>query len=200
MKQALSLVLSCALATSAFAAPAPQATTSDTTTTTKTTTKKHRKAAAPSVSRQIEDLKEEMNKAIAAEQQQILLLQQQIQTRDQALQQMQQRLDQSQTTATEAAGKADAVSTQVGAQQQQVVELKSDLSDIKQNSTNTAVSLQETQKNITDALESPIALHYKGITITPVGFLAAETVWRKKALAADQHSVQRDSLSVQFTV
>ncbi len=189
MKQAFSLVLSCALATGAFAAPAPQATTSDTKSTTKstttTTTTKQRKAATPTVSKQIQELKDEMNRAMAAQQQQILLLQQQIQTRDQALQQMQQRLDQSQTTATEAAGKADSVSTQVGTQQQQVVELKNDVSDIKQNSTNTALSLQETQKNITDALESPLALHYKGITITPVGFLAAETVWRQHALGSD---------------
>src|SRR5258707_13695443 len=113
MKQAFSLVLSCALVTSAFAAPAPQATTSDTKSTTTTTTK-HRKAAPSSVSKQIQELKDEMNRAMATQQQQILQLQQQIQTRDQALQQMQQRLDQSQTTATEAAGKRESVSTQVG--------------------------------------------------------------------------------------
>lgn len=186
MKQALSLVLTCALTASAFAAPAPQAASqTTTTTTTTTTTKKRRKPATPSVAKQIQELKDEMNRSMAQQQQQIQQLQQQIQTRDQALQQMQQRLDQSQTTATEAAGKADAVSTQVGTQQQQVVELKNDVSDIKQNSTNTALSLQETQKNITDALESPLALHFKGITITPGGFLAAETVWRQHALGAD---------------
>ncbi len=33
--------------------------------------------------------------------------------------------------------------------------------------------------------EAPTAIHYKGITITPGGFLAAETVWRDKALSAD---------------
>ncbi len=34
-------------------------------------------------------------------------------------------------------------------------------------------------------LENPIALHYKGIDITPGGFLAAETVWRQHALGSD---------------
>jgi len=34
-------------------------------------------------------------------------------------------------------------------------------------------------------LESPLAIHYKGITITPGGFLAAETVWRQHAEGAD---------------
>ncbi len=33
--------------------------------------------------------------------------------------------------------------------------------------------------------EEPASLHYKGVTITPGGFMAAETVWRQKALSAD---------------
>jgi hypothetical protein len=33
--------------------------------------------------------------------------------------------------------------------------------------------------------ESPMAIHFKGITITPGGFLAAETVFRNKAIGAD---------------
>lgn len=33
--------------------------------------------------------------------------------------------------------------------------------------------------------EEPVALRYKGVTLTPGGFMAAETVWRQKALAAD---------------
>ena len=45
--------------------------------------------------------------------------------------------------------------------------------------------MQETQKNSQSSLESPLAIHYKGITITPGGFLAAETVWRQHALASD---------------
>jgi hypothetical protein len=33
--------------------------------------------------------------------------------------------------------------------------------------------------------ESPVSIRYKGVSITPVGFLAAEGVWRKNALNAD---------------
>ncbi len=33
--------------------------------------------------------------------------------------------------------------------------------------------------------DEPTSLHYKGVTITPGGFMAAETVWRQKALSAD---------------
>ncbi len=33
--------------------------------------------------------------------------------------------------------------------------------------------------------EEPLSIHFKGITLTPGGFAAAETVWRQKALASD---------------
>ncbi|MGD0695249.1 MAG: hypothetical protein ABSB82_10385 [Terriglobia bacterium] len=33
--------------------------------------------------------------------------------------------------------------------------------------------------------ETPNAIHFKGINITPIGFMAAETVWRDHALSAD---------------
>jgi hypothetical protein len=33
--------------------------------------------------------------------------------------------------------------------------------------------------------DEPLAIHYKGITLTPGGFTAAETSWRSKALSAD---------------
>ena len=45
--------------------------------------------------------------------------------------------------------------------------------------------------------ESPIAIHYKGITITPGGFLAAETVWRQRGLVND---VNTDFKSIPFNV
>ena len=56
---------------------------------------------------------------------------------------------------------------------------------MKTSATNAALTLQETQKSVKDAMESPLAIHYKGITITPGGFLAAESVYRNRALGAD---------------
>src|SRR5579864_9849170 len=53
---------------------------------------------------------------------------------------------------------------------------------MKTNVTNTVMTLQEVQKTAT---EPPTAIHYKGITITPGGFLAAEFVRRSRALGAD---------------
>jgi hypothetical protein len=109
----------------------------------------------------------------------------QVQSRDAVIQQLQQQVGQAQSAASQAAQKADTAASQSAQQQQDVSAVRTDVTDLKQNATNAALSLQETQKNIQSSLESPLAIHYKGITITPVGFLAAETVWRQHALASD---------------
>jgi len=120
--------------------------------------------------------------AIASQQAALTQQQQQIQELRDIVQRKDQALQQAQATATDAAGKADAAQATATQQQQQVGELKTDMVDVKANLLNTATTLQETQKSIA---EPPTALHFKGITITPGGFLAAETVWRERALGAD---------------
>lgn len=144
---------------------------------------KKRKAAAAktdAVATQLNELKQ----AIDAQQQQIRQLSDQIQSRDSQIQQLQQKLDQSQTTATQAQSKADAAAAQASEQGQTVDALKSDVADLKTNNTTTALTLQETQKAIHET-ENPVAIHYKGISITPGGFVAAETVYRTRATSSD---------------
>ncbi|MGD1022542.1 MAG: hypothetical protein ABR880_07145 [Candidatus Sulfotelmatobacter sp.] len=116
--------------------------------------------------------------ALAAQQQEIQQLRDELHRKDQAVTQVQ-------AVATDAATKAEAAQATASQQQQTVVELKSDVTDLKTNVNNTALSLQETQKNVNTALESPLAIHYKGITLTPGGFVAAEFVRRSRALASD---------------
>jgi hypothetical protein len=176
MKRVMALVLT--LLVWALAAQAQQSTATATARTTR------RRTAAPKTDPAIANQLSDLKQAIDAQQQQIRQLSQQIQSRDQQLQQLQQRLDQSQSAAAQAESKADAAASQSTEQQQTVTSLKSDVADLKSNSTNSALTLQETQKLIHEA-ENPIALHYKGITITPVGFLAAESVWRSHALGSD---------------
>jgi hypothetical protein len=93
-------------------------------------------------------------------------------------------LQQSQTTASQAQSKADAAASQAADEVQAVNTLRSEVTDLKTNSVNSALSLQETQKSIQE-VSNPTALHYKGITITPGGFAAAETVTRTRATSAD---------------
>jgi hypothetical protein len=171
MKRRLATALVVLMATSVFAQTDSQ------TSKPKTT---RRSSSAP-VSKQLEDMKD----AISAQQQQIQQLQQQVSTRDQAIQQLQQQVTQAQTAAQQAQQAANAAAnSQSTASADQISALQHDVTDLKTVSGNTVNELQETQKRVS-GLESPLAIHYKGITITPGGFLAAETIWRQRAEGAD---------------
>jgi hypothetical protein len=169
MKRRLVLALSVLVTTSVFAQTDSQ--------TDKPKTS-HRGSSAP-VSKQLEDMKD----AISAQQQQIQQLQQQISTRDSAIQQLQQQVNQANQAAQQAAQAAAAAGHNTGLADQ-VGTLQHQVTDLSTVSGNTVNELQETQKRVS-GLESPLAIHYKGITITPGGFLAAETVWRQRAEGAD---------------
>ncbi|MFI5118320.1 MAG: hypothetical protein ACHP8B_16655, partial [Terriglobales bacterium] len=127
--------------------------------------------------------------AVAAQQQQIQTLQQQLQQTNQLLQQNSQQFQQTQQqlqqATADAANKAAAAQTQASQQQQTVGELKSDVADLKTNATNAALSLQETQKNVKTTLESPAALHFRGVTLTPGGYLDATFTRRSRALTEE---------------
>jgi archaellum component FlaC len=139
---------------------------------------KKRSSTTDNVSTQLS----QMQQSIAAQQQQIQQLMQQLQGRDQQIQQLQQQMNQLQSTASQAQQKADTAASQTAEQKQEVSTVRNDVGELKDALTNTTLALQETQKNVN---ESPLALRFKGITITPGGFLAAETVWRQRGLASD---------------
>jgi len=127
----------------------------------------------------------EMQKAIEAQQQQIQHLVEQVQGRDSQIQELQQQMNQVKSSASHAQQVAEAATSQSTQEEQNITAIRSDVSGLKGAIGDTALTLQETQKNVNAALESPLALHYKGITITPGGYLAAEFVRRSRALAAD---------------
>src|SRR4029077_11130060 len=137
-----------------------------------------KKAAAAITAADVQALRDAIasqQAALAQQQQQIQQLRDELHHKDQAVQQ-------AQTAASDAATKADAAQSAASQQQQTVTELKGDVTDLKTNMTNAVVSIQETQKNLS---EPPTAIHFKGVTITPGGFLAAESVRRSRALASD---------------
>jgi hypothetical protein len=139
MKRVMALALSLTLC--AFAAQAQQSTASA---PAKTTHKKMAPKTDPAVAAQLDALKQAMD----AQQAQIKQLSDQVQSRDQQIQQLQQKVDQSQAAATDAAGKADSAASTAAQQSADATALKSDVSDLKLNSTNAAVSMQDTQKVI----------------------------------------------------
>jgi hypothetical protein len=142
MRIVIAVALSLVFAAGAAAAP-PQASSQSTTKRTKTV----RKASPAVTAADVQALKD----ALAAQQQQIQQLQQQMQQREAAFQQVQQQLQQAQAATTEAQSKATAE------QQQALTAVKSDVADLKANSTNTALTLQETQKEVKNTLETKLS-------------------------------------------
>src|SRR5271157_4928902 len=135
---------------------------------------------AQTVSKQLQDMKD----AISAQQQQIQQLQQQVQNRDQAIQTLQQQVGQAQSAAQQAQQAAAAAAKGEIPENAEIGGLQHDVTDLKAISGTTVNELQDTQKRVA-GLESPPAIHFKGITITPGGFLAAETYYRNRATAGE---------------
>jgi len=91
--------------------------------------------------------------------------------------------------AQSAAAKAEAAAE---AQQQAVTEntsavnkLQSTVSDLRGNQVSLATTVSDETAKIKKDIANPSALHYKGVTITPGGFLAGETIYRTKATGGD---------------
>jgi hypothetical protein len=141
--------------------------------------KKHKPAAeAPAQPAATAADVQELRNALAAQQQQIQALQDELHRKDQATQQ-------AQSAASDAAAQAAAAQAQASQQQAAVGQLKVDVADLRTNVLNTAVTLQASQKEVDEALKDPMTIHYKGISFTVGGFVAAEFVRRSRGLGAD---------------
>jgi hypothetical protein len=147
--------------------------------------KVHRKPVAPkgpSVQSQIEELRQQQQ----ADHGQIDTLKQQLADRDAQLQAAQQAAQQAQAAAQAAQQAANAEQQTLSANTDAVSTLQSSVTDLKANSVSLAGTIQEQQAAVKKAIESPDAIHYKGITFSPAGsFIAAETVWRQGATGSD---------------
>ena len=167
MKKALATVLFCVVVLGVGAAQTGTA-----------TPKKAKKKSAPTAAVAGSSDLSEIKSMLQSQQRQIQSLQQQVQSRDQQIQQLQQRLDQNQAAAQQAQSQAQSAVESTS-------KIQNDLTDLKMNATSAAVSLQETQKQVKEASEHPTTIHFKGISITPGGFIAAETVNRTRTTSGD---------------
>src|SRR6185437_10549958 len=136
----------------------------------------------------IENELRELREQMKAQQDEIDALKQQLSTRDQQVSQAQQAASSAQSqaeTATTAANQAQQAASETNTKQ---TALESSVADMKTAN----VGLQETVVNNQSALkaemENPLALRYKGLTITPVAFFAFEGVWRQHTLNSDVNS------------
>jgi multidrug efflux pump subunit AcrA (membrane-fusion protein) len=105
--------------------------------------------------------------------------------KDAALAAAQSSATSAQSQADAAAAQAQAATAAAQSQADAVTGLKSTVTDLQNANVGLATTISSTKSDLNDEINSPPALHYKGITITPGGFFAFEGVWR-------QHSVNSD--------
>lgn len=170
-----------------FVAVLSAAVWSQTTTTTTVTRKKSMKKTATQPAVTAADV-QALRDAVAAQQQQMAEQQRQI---EQLRQELQQRNQASQVQVEQAQSQVTQAQSTIAQQSQTITKLNSDVANLKTNITNTATQIQEDQKRVKD-LEHPTAIHFKGITITPGGFLEAAGVFRTHNENASVNSAPGD--------
>ncbi len=161
-----------------------QAQTSTATTPKTTTGKKAATKKAPvesPIEREIRELREQMQ----SQQSQIDALKRENADKDARLAAAQQAAQGAQATADAASAKADSLNSSVSANTESVASLNSTVTDIKTTNIGVAQTLSDTKKSITEQLENPLAIRYKGVSITPVAFFAFEGVYRQRSLNSD---------------
>jgi hypothetical protein len=160
----LSLVVTVCLSAVFVCAAGQNGTTSTTSTkTTTTTTNKKSVAKKPTVDQQLQQLTNKLTQQQSEIQQQQSQIQQLQQTNTQLQQQVQQQGQSFQSSVQQA-------SQQAAAAQDGLNSLHTTVTDLQSTTQATANALLENKKGV-DALENPLAIHYKGLTITPGGWL-----------------------------
>jgi hypothetical protein len=155
-----------------------------TTTAKKPATRRVAQKKAPVESpmeREIRELREQMQ----SQQAQIDALKQQNADKDAKLAAAQQSAQGAESAAATAAAKVDSLTSSLSANTEAVSNLSSSVTDLKSTNVGLAQTISDTKKSFSDQLENPLALRYKGVTITPVAFFAFETVYRSRSINSD---------------
>jgi hypothetical protein len=181
MTKQLQATLAAILVLSTVSLPAQTSTAS---TAKKKTTARRVVKKAPvesATEREIRELREQMQ----SQQSQIDALKQQNADKDARLAAAQQSAQSAEAAASTAAAKADSLSTSVSTNADAVTALSSSVTDLKSTTVGMAQTISDTKKTISDQLESPLTMRYKGVEITPVAFFAFEGVNRTRSLNSD---------------
>jgi Skp family chaperone for outer membrane proteins len=142
--------------------------------------KKHvtRQPPKPTVEDQINSLRQEFQGQIDG-------LKSDLAAKDAQLRQAQQTAADAQAAAAKAEADATAQQQAVSDNATAVTTLQSTVTDLKDNSVSLATTVSDENAAIKKAIANPTTLHYKGITLTPGGFAAGETIYRTKATGGD---------------
>lgn len=124
----------------------------------------------------------EMREQMARQQEQIDALRGQISTRDQQLASAQQSATEAQQQVATAAAATAAAAAMTTQNAQDVQQLKVSVGDLSTKSDVLTETVVKNQAQVEQQISSPTALHYKGVTIQPVGFAEFAGVWRQRSV------------------
>jgi hypothetical protein len=129
---------------------------------------------------------EELRQALQSQQQQLELLKEELAKRDRQIDEAREAAAAANSRATEASAKATEAVNTTAEVKSTAVSLNSSVSDLKASNEALKTTVATEQAEAKKAEETgPTTIKYKGINITPVGFIAAETVFRQRATSGD---------------
>ena len=128
--------------------------------------------------RELRELREKQ----AAQQAQIDALTAAGAAKDAALAQANAASADAQAQAQQATSQARSVTTTVQANSDAVQKLQSNVSDLQTTNAGLANTIIANKTELTEKIDSPLAIHYKGVKITPVAFFAIEGVYRTRSI------------------
>jgi len=128
---------------------------------------------------------EELRQTLQAQQEQLQMLKEELAKRDRQIDAAQNAAAAANTRAIEASSKATAAVSASAEVKSAASSLNSTISDLKVSNESLRTTVATAQADAKKAEETgPASIKYKGITITPGGFIAAETVTRTRAASA----------------
>jgi hypothetical protein len=129
---------------------------------------------------------EELRQALQSQQEQLQMLKEELAKRDRQIDEAREAAAAANARAAEASTKATEAVNSTAEVKSATTTLNSTVSDLKASNevlkTTVATEQADAQKSMD---EGPTTIRYKGISITPGGFLAAETVYRTRATDGD---------------
>jgi len=129
---------------------------------------------------------EELRQTLQSQQEQLQLLKEELVKRDRQIDEAREAAAAANARATEASTKATEAVNTTAEVKSSAVALNSTVSALKASNEALKTTVATEQAEAQKAEETgPTTIKYKGINITPGGFLAAETVYRTRATSAD---------------
>jgi hypothetical protein len=148
-------------------------------------TVKHRETSRVPVESATERKIRELEEKQAAQQAQIDALTAAGAAKDAALAQAQQAAQGAEAQAQAATAQAQSVQATVQQNSTDVQALKSNVTDLQTTNAGLASTISANKVELTEKIESPTTIHYKGVTIQPVAFFAGEGVFRDHSANSD---------------